>query len=322
MLLVVVDQPGIGRRGEDPVERPCQRHVARVSVQHGRLTPRVTHTGELRDPREGVECVTAEKADRRVDGTALATVLVAPVLLALRRLRRLEIEVGRLPGRPRSPREDHAKDVAMPVLRDQSSECDEFGGRRGRVPLAQVIAHTPAAPRQRLDTHRHIPQLRRHFEEIVGSRLDPHEQAIESGDVHARRVQTALEGLDEHRPRPCERIKDVVARLEVAVEQHLDELRDELAVVWVEPVDVLRPLALRELGLRPREVEVQGRVQLVLRDGHANRFDATTRTPAGSAVRGLRARRSHRTRRRAPRAPAGRRATLLPPVAADAASRP
>src|SRR5712672_3643406 len=43
---------------------------------------------------------------------------------------------------------------------------------------------------------------------------------------------------------------------------------DELAVVRVEAMDVLRPLALAQLGLRPREVEVQRRVQLVLRDGH------------------------------------------------------
>ena len=61
----------------------------------------------------------------------------------------------------------------------------------------------------------------------------------------------------------------MVAGREVAVEEHLDELRDELAVIRVEPVDVFRPLALRQVGLRPREVEVQRRVQLVLRDGHS-----------------------------------------------------
>ena len=70
-------------------------------------------------------------------------------------------------------------------------------------------------------------------------------------------------------PEPANGIEDVVAGGEVPAEQHLDELRDELAVVRVEPVDVLRPLALGQLGLRPGEVEVQGRVQLVLRDGHA-----------------------------------------------------
>jgi hypothetical protein len=66
----------------------------------------------------------------------------------------------------------------------------------------------------------------------------------------------------------------VVAAHEVAVEQRLDELRDELAVVRMEPVDVLRAHALRQLSLGPGEVEVQRRVQLVLRDGHAWDFGA------------------------------------------------
>ena len=83
----------------------------------------------------------------------------------------------------------------------------------------------------------------------------------------------------------------MVTAREIAVEQDLDELRDELAVVRVEPVDVLRPLALGQLGLRPGEVEVQRRVQLILRDGHATGFDAGARTPAARAARGLRARR-------------------------------
>jgi hypothetical protein len=45
----------------------------------------------------------------------------------------------------------------------------------------------------------------------------------------------------------------MTARHDVALEERLDELRHELAEVRVEAMDVLRPLALREIGLRPRE---------------------------------------------------------------------
>src|SRR5439155_26001886 len=109
-----------------------------------------------------------------------------------------------------------------------------------------------------------------------------------------------------------ERIEEAVAGREVAVEQNFHELRDELAVVRVEPVDVLRPLALGQLGLRPREVEVQRRVQLVLRDGHATGFDAGFRTPAARAARGRRARLSPRNPRRGARGPDARPTTPRP----------
>ena len=57
-------------------------------------------------------------------------------------------------------------------------------------------------------------------------------------------------------------------RGDVPPEQRLDELRDELAEVRVEPVDVLRPLALGKLTLRPGELEVDLGVERVLRRGH------------------------------------------------------
>jgi hypothetical protein len=58
------------------------------------------------------------------------------------------------------------------------------------------------------------------------------------------------------------------------LEQRLDELRDELAEVRMQAVDVLRPLPLGEVGLGPREVEVDAPVERVLGRGHGlARFD-------------------------------------------------
>src|SRR5438094_378157 len=132
----------------------------------------------------------------------------------------------------------------------------------------RIAPPAPAAPWQRLDPSRDILQLLPQLGEVVRSGLDAHEEAVEGGDVQARGVEAGLERLDERRPGARKWIEDVVSRLEIAVEQNLDELRNELAVIGVEPVDMLRPHPLGKLGLRPGEVEVQRRVQLVLRDGH------------------------------------------------------
>ena len=56
---------------------------------------------------------------------------------------------------------------------------------------------------------------------------------------------------------------------EVAFEQRLDELGHELPEVRVEPMDVLRPLALGEVTLGPGEVQVQLAVERVLCRRHA-----------------------------------------------------
>ena len=71
----------------------------------------------------------------------------------------------------------------------------------------------------------------------------------------------------------------------VATEKCLDELRDELPEIWVKTVNVLRPLALRELLLRPREVKLVGEstVERGLRRSHAGSFDSAARVlPSGT----------------------------------------
>ena len=170
--------------------------------------------------------------------------------------------------------EDHAQDVAVPVLGDQVAE-----GEAAPPPPAARTSPAPSRSdacggrRATRDASRPSRSSSPSAREVVLRRLDAHEETVERGDVDAGRVVTRLERLHERRARAAERVEHVPAALDVAVEQHLDELRDELAVVRVKAVDVLRPLALGQRRLRPREVEVQRRVELVLRDGHGPNFD-------------------------------------------------
>ena len=76
-------------------------------------------------------------------------------------------------------------------------------------------------------------------------RLDACEQAVERRDVAADCGRAERVRLDEGRARPDERVEDAVAGLEVLVQEDLDELRDELAEIRMQRVDVLRPLDLR-----------------------------------------------------------------------------
>jgi len=60
----------------------------------------------------------------------------------------------------------------------------------------------------------------------------------------------------------------------VSAEELLDELRDVLAEIRMEAVDVLRPLALGQLPLRPGEICVETLVVLVSSGAHGDNFDA------------------------------------------------
>ena len=57
-------------------------------------------------------------------------------------------------------------------------------------------------------------------------------------------VPQLVEALLERYVRPGERVEHPTAGPDVALEQSLDELGDELAQIWMQAVDVLGPLAL------------------------------------------------------------------------------
>ena len=171
------------------------------------------------------------------------------------------------------PREHDAQHVCVLVLADQVAKREELRRGARRVPAAKVrlARHAHAPELERVQPGARVTQLGTERVEVVARRLDADQKTVERRELDAGRVAPRLERLHERRPRACERIKHAPAGREVAVEQHFDELRDELAVVRVQPVNVLRAHVLRQRALRPRELEVQGRIELVLRDGHEER---------------------------------------------------
>jgi hypothetical protein len=100
---------------------------------------------------------------------------------------------------------------------------------------------------------------------LVLGGLHPREEAVEGGDVAARSGRAERVRLDERRARACERVPDEAPGASVAPEEDLDELGHVLPQVRMEPVDVLRPLPFWELGLGPRELEVDLVVESGLR---------------------------------------------------------
>ena len=178
--------------------------------------------------------------------------LVAPVGLELRRTREVEVEVARQPRRAGCAGEDHAKDVGVLVVGRDVTKVQKLGCCARRVPLADVA--TRAAARAPSASER-VTKLALQAIQVVHPRLDAHQQAVERRDVDTDGVVPGLERLNERRARARERVEDAAARTDVPSEERLDELRYELAEIGMEPVDVLRALALGELALRPRQME-------------------------------------------------------------------
>jgi hypothetical protein len=110
--------------------------------------------------------------------------------------------------------------------------------------------------------------------------LDRDQERVERRDVDAHPVVPGLERLDEGRPGAGERVEHTSPGPDVPLEERLDQLGHELAEIRVQPVDVLRALALGQIPLRPREREVELAVELCLGPGHHVDFAAAGRSPA------------------------------------------
>ncbi len=292
VLLVVVDEPGVRRRGDDAVEAAAVVELASVPVEDGRGTAARAQTSERLDPRDRVEPVAREEVRRALHRPALPLVLVAPVRAVLRGAREVEVEVRRQPGRAGGPGEDHAQDVGVLGGVDEAAEGEQLARGPRRVPAADERRRRPGRRLGQLPER--VAHVALEREQVVLRGLDAGEQDVERRDVRAGRVPPALERLDERRPRAAEGVEDVPAARDVALEQHLDELRDELAEVRMQRMDVLRPLALGELRLRPGQREVEVRVEGVLRRGHG-----PTASTAGPRLLARASRSGRRWRRRA-----------------------
>ena len=144
VLLVVVDQPRVGRRRDDAVERPAQVELARVAVEDLRDPVRRAYVRERRDPLERVERVAQQEAARGFHRPAGSAVLEAPVLVELRLAREVEVEVRRPPrraGRAREHDPEHVR-VSRPARRASGngaaprlrSERTSSGHRGSRPP--------------------------------------------------------------------------------------------------------------------------------------------------------------------------------------------
>ena len=214
MLLVVVDQAGIGRRGDHAVVRPAEVDRPGVTVEHARDRALRTRRRERLDPIERVERVAQEEAARRLDRTALAPVLEAPVRLELWRPRELEVEMRRAACRAGRTRQHDAKNVRGSHVIDEAAKVKKLlGGGRG-VPRADVgrrAARVATARLERLHLGVSPEEVAAKGVEVVGAGLDPREQRVESGDVDTRRVVAGFERLDERRPRAGEGVEHATA---------------------------------------------------------------------------------------------------------------
>ena len=283
VLLVVVDQARIRRRGDDAVVRAFEIDRAGVAVQHPRDAAVGPDGRERLDPLQRVERVAQQEPAGRLDRLALAPVLEAPVGLELRLARELEVEVGGAPGRAGRAGEHDAQHVGRADLLDERPEVQQLLCGRGREPGAHVgrcAARIASARLEGLRLGVRPEQVATQRLEVVRARLDAGQQRVEAGDVDTGGVVPGLERLHERRARACERVEHAAAGGNVPVEQRLDELRDELAEVRVQAMDVLRPLALRQRRLRPGQLEIVRLVERFLGGRHARiRHRAVARPP-------------------------------------------
>src|ERR687896_656244 len=116
-----------------------------------------------------------------------------------------------------------------------------------------------------------------------GSRGKSRSKCVVSPAERAARARTTARTCACSYSRARERVEHVLARPEVAGQEYLDQLRDELAQVRVQRVHVTRALALREVALGPRQLEVDGGVQRFLRRRHAPPFYGAAASPGRSA---------------------------------------
>src|SRR4029077_2969076 len=168
--------------------------------------------------------------------------------------------------RARRAAEHDAQHIGVDVIVHELTKAEQLASRLRREPVAQVAVRP--LTRGLANALARRTELALEHKGVVAASFHLHQEAIEGSDVRAGRVEPRLRSLHECPSGARERIEDVLPSNEVALQERLDELRDEFAEIRVEPVDVLRPLALGEVCLRPGEIQVELAIKGVLRRGH------------------------------------------------------
>ena len=177
----------------------------------------------------------------------------------------VEVVVAGSPSRARRAGENDVPEVGVRRRGDPRPKGEQLGEGARRKPLLEVRrCRRRRRPVRRVALSRQEDDVGEECLRFVPRGLHAGQKAVERRDVAAGRAGAEGVGLDERRPGAREGIPDECARPRVASQEDLCELRHELAEVRVESVDVLRPLPLRELGLRPGELQVDSRVEIGL----------------------------------------------------------
>ena len=178
----------------------------------------------------------------------------------------------RAPRRACGAREHDAQHVRVLVVGDQRAEAQQVGRTPAARTSARDVRRRPprrafARAAKRASTSRSSRSSTNGLCAPVLTRISRQLNAAMSTPAESR---PALERLDERRARARERIEHATPRGHVTAEELLDELRDVLAEVRVQAVHVLRAHALRQVGLGPREIQVEAVVDLLLGDAHSS----------------------------------------------------
>jgi hypothetical protein len=182
VLLVVVDETRIGRRGQHEVDRRRRIHEPRIAVQYvdGLRRARLR---ELLHPLHRVTHVAPEKLLRLPHRPAHAPVLVAEVLAVHRLRREVEIVVPRKARRTGRAREDDLPELRVGGAFDPLAEGHELSERARRIPAPEIPSGS-AHLRTGL-AFREPDDVCKESGRFVDTRLRPHQQAVERGDVTA-----------------------------------------------------------------------------------------------------------------------------------------
>ncbi len=154
------------------------------------------------------------------------------------------------------------------VVHDRAEEEELICSTRGEPGLYVRRRTLGRAAVEAFEPPQGVSDVALQREEVVGAGLDVHQQAVEGRDVDPGRPATALERLDERRAGAGEGIEHGPRLRQMPRQERLHELGHELPQVRVQPMDVLRPLALGEVALRPGKVEVDVAVERFLRRSH------------------------------------------------------